>query len=117
SLGASPTLLVGGLMTAVGMATALLVPAPALAIPGMAVAALGASFVVPVVVSLAARRAGGHAGRAASYVLTIGYAGFLVGPSLVGILGELAGLRVALGVIPVAGAIILLASRTGAART
>lgn len=117
SLGASPTLLVGGLMTAVGMATALLVPAAALAIPGMAVAALGASFVVPVVVSLAARRAGGYAGRAASYVLTIGYAGFLVGPSLVGILGELAGLRIALGVIPVAGAIILLASRTGAART
>jgi hypothetical protein len=45
-------------------------------------------------------------------VLTLGYAGFLVGPSLVGMLGELAGLRVALAVVPVAGAVIAIASRT-----
>ena len=116
TLGAPTTLLVGGGMALAGMTVALLVPLPALAIAGMAVAALGASFVVPVVVSLAAERAGGYAGRAASYVLTLGYAGFLVGPSLVGILGEVAGLRVALAVIPVAGAIIAVASRTRVAR-
>jgi len=116
SLGAPATLLVSGSMTLVGMAVALAVPVTALAIAGMAVAALGASFVVPVDVSLAGRRAGAHAGRAASYVLTLGYAGFLIGPSLVGILGELAGLRAALVVIPVGAAIIALASRTRAAR-
>ena len=116
ALGAPSTLLVGGGMALAGMTVALLVPVPALAIAGMALAALGASFVVPVVVSLAAARAGGHAGRAASYVLTLGYAGFLVGPSLVGLLGEVAGLRVALAVIPIAGAIIALASRTRVAR-
>ncbi len=116
SLGAGATLLVAGSMTFVGMAVALLIPVPAIAIPGMAFAALGASFVVPVVVSLAARRAGQHAGRAASYVLTLGYAGFLVGPSLVGIMGELAGLRVALAVVPLAAAVIVVASRTGLAR-
>lgn len=115
-LGPGATLIVAGSMTLLGMTAALLVPVPALAIPGMAVAALGASFVVPVVVSLAATRAGGHAGRAASYVLTLGYAGFLVGPSLVGILGELVGLRVALAVVPLAGAVVLVASRTGVAR-
>ena len=70
----------------------------------------------PVVVSLAAARAGSHAGRAASYVLTLGYAGFLVGPSLVGVLGELAGLRVALVVVPIAAVVIAVASRTGVAR-
>jgi MFS family permease len=116
SLGAAVTLLAGGLMTLAGMSVALLVPIPALAIPGMALAALGASFVVPVAVSLAAARAGGHAGRAASYVLTLGYAGFLVGPSLVGILGEVAGLRLALALVPVAGAVIALASRSPMAR-
>lgn len=115
-LGARVTLLVAGSATFVGMAVALGVPLPAAAIPGMAVAALGASFIVPVAVSLAARRAGGHAGRAASYVLTLGYAGFLIGPSLVGILGELAGLRVALAVVPVAGAIVALASLTTVTR-
>jgi MFS family permease len=112
SLGAATTLLVAGSMTVVGMAVALVVPVPLLALPGMALAALGASFVVPVVVSLAADRAGRHAGRAASYVLTLGYAGFLVGPSLVGMLGELAGLRVALAVVPVAALVIAAASRT-----
>jgi hypothetical protein len=115
SLGAPATLLVSGSMTLAGMVVALVVPLPAVAIAGMAVAALGASFVVPVVVSLAGRRAGPHGGRAASYVLTLGYAGFLIGPSLVGILGEIAGLRVALGVIPVAAAVIALASRSRAA--
>jgi MFS family permease len=115
-LGAASTLLVGGGMALAGMTVALLVPVPAPAIGGMAIAALGASFVVPVVVSLAAERAGGYAGRAASYVLTLGYAGFLVGPSLVGLLGEVAGLRVALAVIPIAGAIIAVASRTSVAR-
>ena len=112
SLGAATTLLVAGSMTVVGMAVALVVPVPLLALPGMALAALGASFVVPVVVSLAAGRAGRHAGRAASYVLTLGYAGFLVGPSLVGMLGELAGLRVALAVVPVAALVIAAVSRT-----
>jgi MFS family permease len=112
SVGAATTLLVAGSMTVVGMAVALVVPVPLLALPGMALAALGASFVVPVVVSLAAGRAGRHAGRAASYVLTLGYAGFLVGPSLVGMLGELAGLRVALAVVPVAALVIAAASRT-----
>lgn len=112
SLGAATTLLVAGSMTVVGMAVALVVPVPLLALPGMALAALGAAFVVPVVVSLAADRAGAHAGRAASYVLTLGYAGFLVGPSLVGMLGELAGLRVALAVVPVAALVIAASSRT-----
>lgn len=115
-LGAPTTLLVAGLMTMLGMAAALLVSEPAAAIGGMAVAALGASLVVPVVVSLAARRAGPYAGRAASYVLTLGYAGFLVGPSLVGIGGELVGLRAALVVVPVAAALVVLGSRTSVAR-
>jgi hypothetical protein len=116
TLGGATTLLVAGSLIVAGMGVALLMPIPLLAIPGMAVAALGASFVVPVVVSLAAVRAGVHAGRAASYVLTLGYAGFLVGPSLVGILGELAGLRVALAVIPLAALVIVVASRRPFAR-
>ena len=116
SLGPPTTLLVAGSMSLIGMAVALAVQVPAIAIVGMAVAALGASFVVPVVVSLAGRRAGAYAGRAASYVLSLGYAGFLVGPSVVGILGELAGLRAGLIVIPVAAGIIALASRTRVAR-
>jgi MFS family permease len=112
ALGAARTLLVAAGAIVAGMAAALGFTSPAVAIAGMAVAALGASFVVPVVVSLAADRAGAHAGRAASYVLSLGYAGFLVGPSLVGLVGEAAGLRVALLVVPAAALVIGLASRT-----
>jgi MFS family permease len=116
ALGAARTLLVASAAIVAGMVAALAVTVPAVAIGGMAVAALGASFVVPVIVSLAAGRAGPHAGRAASYVLSVGYAGFLVGPSLVGLVGEAAGLRVALLVVPMAAAVIGLASRTRVAR-
>lgn len=116
SLGAQTTMLVAGVMTLAGMTVALLAPGPSLAIPGLAVGALGISFVVPVLVSLAAERAGGYAGRAASYVLSLGYAGFLIGPSLVGIGAELAGLRVALSVVPVAAVVIAIASRSSLVR-
>ena len=49
-------------------------------------------------------------------MLTLGYAGFLIGPSLVGILGELAGLRLALAVIPLAAGVIAMASRSRVVR-
>ncbi len=111
SLGAPATLLVSGVLIFVGMIVALAVPVAAIAIGAMFVAALGAAFVVPVVVSLAGRRAGRYAGRAASYVLSLGYAGFLVGPSAVGIIGELAGLRAGLAVIPLAAVVLVIASR------
>ena len=115
-LGPRDTLGVGGVATAAGMTVALLVSVPGLAIPGMAVAALGGSFVLPVILSLAAGRAGAFAGRAASYVFSLGYTGFLVAPSVVGFLSEAAGLRAGLLVIPVAGVIIALASRSRVAR-
>ncbi len=112
SLGAAPTLLASGGLIVAGMTVALAVSSVPVAIAALFAAALGAAFMVPVVISLAGRRAGPYAGRAASYVLSLGYAGFLVGPSAVGILGELAGLRVALAVIPVAALVVVIASRT-----
>ncbi len=115
-LGPAPTLLVAGGVIAGGMIVALAVPVVPIAIGAMFGAALGASLVVPVVVSMAGRRAGGFAGRASSYVLSLGYAGFLVGPSIVGLVGEVAGLRAGLAVIPVAALVIVLMSRGRAVR-
>ncbi len=115
-LGPATTLGIAGLATLTGMSLALAATGPALAIPGMAFAALGSSFMIPLILSLAARRSGAHAGRAASYVFSLGYTGFLVAPTAVGFLSEAAGLRVGLLVIPVAGAIIAFASRSRVAR-
>lgn len=115
-LGPRDTLGVAGVATSAGMSVALLATVPTLAIPGMAVAALGGSFVLPVILSLAAGRAGAFAGRAASYVFSLGYVGFLVAPTVVGLLSELGGLRVGLLVIPIGGAVIALASRLPVSR-
>lgn len=110
-LGGPSTLAVAGIATAAGMVVALTASSPTVAVPGMALAALGTSFLLPVLLSLAAQRAGAHAGRAASYVMSTGYTGLLVAPSIVGFLSEIAGLRVGLLIIPVAGIAIVLASR------
>jgi fucose permease len=115
-LGGAATLTVAGLATMAGMGVALTASTPSVAVPGMALAALGTSFLVPVILSLAARRAGHHAGRAASYVVSMGYTGLLVAPTVVGFVSEAAGLRTGLLVIPIAGLAIVAASRTRSIR-
>lgn len=46
---------------------------------------------------------------------TLGYAGFLAGPPLIGFTAEMVGLPLALGLTALAAAIIAIASRTVAA--
>jgi MFS family permease len=51
-----------------------------------------------------------RAGSAISVVTTFGYGGFLLGPPLVGGLAEVAGLRIALGIIAMAGLAVFVLS-------
>ena len=100
------TLLGAGLLAAVGMSLALATLEPILVVAGFLVVGFALSAVVPVTFSVAGDLALGRAGGAISVVTTLGYGGFLLGPVLVGGLAELLGLRVALGTIAVAGALI-----------
>ena len=100
------TLLGAGLLAAVGMSLALATLEPLLVVAGFLVVGIALSAVVPVAISVAGDLAPGRAGGAISVVTTLGYGGFLLGPVLVGGLAELLGLRVALGTIAVAGALI-----------
>src|SRR5918994_7875933 len=104
------TLLGVGLLTAVGMALALATREPLLVVAGFLVVGLALSATVPVAFSVAGDLAPGRAGGAISVVTTLGYGGFLFGPVLVGGLAEILGLRVALGTIAVAGALIFALS-------
>ena len=104
------TLLGVGLLTAVGMALALATLEPILVVVGFLVVGLALSATVPVAFSVAGDLAPGRAGGAISVVTTLGYGGFLIGPVLVGGLAEILGLRVALGTIAVAGALIFALS-------
>ena len=70
----------------------------------MVVFALSAA--APIAFSAAGDLAPERAGAAISVVTTLGYGGFLLGPVLVGGLAELAGLRLALGIVAVSGFLI-----------
>lgn len=113
------TLLGAGLLTAGGMTLALATREPLLVVAGFLVVGLALSAVVPIAFSMAGDLAPERAGAAISVVTTLGYGGFLLGPVLVGGLAELVGLRIALGTIAVAGALIfslslLVGGRRGA---
>jgi MFS family permease len=108
SFGNRKTLLAAGLFTAGGMGLALATREPLLVVCGFLVVGLALSGVAPIAFSAAGDLAPGRAGSAISAVTTLGYGGFLLGPVVVGGLAELLGLRVALGTIAVAGALIFV---------
>ena len=106
------TLVCAGLLTAAGMALALVTREPALVVGGFLVVGLALSSVAPIAFSVAGDVAPGGTGAAVSVVTTLGYGGFLLGPVLVGGLAEVLGLRAALWTIALAGiAIALLGAR------
>lgn len=93
-----------------GMAVALAVGAPWLALAGLAAFGLGLSCVVPVVFSAAAEVPGSHPGPAIAGVVTGGWAGFLLGPPLIGLLAQTVSLPWALALLPVlCGAMVAVA--------
>lgn len=91
----------GGAIAAAGLALAVAVPRFWPAVLGFALAGAGLANVVPGTFSAAGRRAG--AAEIAA-VATLGYAGFLLGPPLVGATSTLAGLAVALGLLALCAA-------------
>lgn len=112
------TLIGAGLLTAGGMALALVTSEPLLVVAGFLFVGLALAAVVPIAFSLAGDLAPGRAAAAISTVTTIAYSGFLLGPVIIGGLAEVFGLRLALGTIAVAGvSIFILSLRVKAWRT
>ena len=102
-LGNRPTLRAAGLLTTIGMALALATREPILVVCGFLVVGLALSAVVPIALSVAGGMLPERAGGASSVVTTVGYGGFLLGPILVGAVAEVLTLRVALGIVVLAG--------------
>ena len=105
--GNRPTLGASGLLAAGGMALALATTEPVLVVAGFLLVGLSLSAALPVALSLAGDMFPERAGVASSVVTTLGYVGFLLGPALVGALAELFDLRLALGLVVLAGVSIL----------
>lgn len=104
--GRVPVLRVSALLAAVGLLTMIFAPTPWLAAAGVVAWGLGSALGFPVGMSAAADDPKTAAARV-SAVATIGYLAFLVGPPLVGFVGEQVGLLhallIVLGLVAFAG--------------
>ncbi len=107
ALGARRILVGGGALAGAGLALAVLVPLPFAAALGFGLVGLGLGNVAPVAFSAAAR-VGTNPAAGVAPVATVGYAGFLLGPPIIGFLSGIAGLKGALACLVVATAVVAL---------
>jgi MFS family permease len=100
-LGRVMAIRVSGVVTCVGVIVVILAPGAALSYVGAALWGLGLAVVFPAAVSAAGELGGAYAGQTISTVVTIAYGGFLVGPPMLGFLGQHFGLSNAFWVVAV----------------
>jgi predicted MFS family arabinose efflux permease len=91
----------GTLLGVGGMLLAILLPSPITTLLGYVVLGLGIAASFPLTLSAAARIPGVAAPTAIASTTAAGYVGFVVGPPLIGLVAELSGLRIGLGVVVV----------------
>jgi len=102
---------VSGTITAVSMAVVLIVGQPWVAIVGCGLVGAGLAMIVPILYGAASRVPGTTPAAAIAAVSSIGYAGFMVGPPLIGVIAQHASLTAAMAVVVVAAAILALSAR------
>lgn len=111
SLGRVRTVTLGGVLAASGLVLAIAVPLPLIASSGFALVGLGLANVVPVLFSTAGETPGIPPSMGVAMVATLGYAGLLFGPPLIGFGGDIIGLRAMLGLLVLCALTIILVSR------
>lgn len=104
-------LLVGGATAAVAMAVVLLSGKAWVALAGFVLVGAGLAPVAPVLFSAATRVPGVSRAAAIASVTSIGYAGFMIGPPLIGGLAHATSLTVALSVIVVSASLLAFGAR------
>ncbi len=104
------TLVGGGALGVAGLGLVVAAQGVWPALAGFALVGFGASNIVPVLFSLTGRQRVMPAGLAVAAVVTVGYAGILVGPALMGFVAEVTGLTAAFGLLALLLAIVPAAS-------
>jgi MFS family permease len=107
-VGAKATVVAGGIIIVVGVALAIAAPWPGVAALGFGLVGVGCANVVPVVFSAASRVPGMSSNLAIAAVTTMGYAGFMAAPPVLGFVADGFGLAVSLAVVAIMGAAIAL---------
>lgn len=98
-------------LAAATLAAALAAGGVAFGLVAFFVLGLGLGAVVPGTFSAAGRLADLHPGQAVAYVSGLGWAGFLLGPPIIGQVAGATSLPLALGLVPLLCAFIVLAAR------
>lgn len=99
ALGGTKVIFLGGICAAGGFLLIVLVPLPEVAFLGFVLIGLGASNIVPVMFTAAGNQSVMPVGLAISAVATMGYAGILVGPALIGFVAQLSSLSVSFALV------------------
>jgi MFS family permease len=101
----------GAALAALGLGLALAVPVPAVAIVGFGMMGAGLAAVVPTIFRAAGSQPGISSAAGIAAVSTMGYAGGLMGPPLIGTMARVVTLRGSLTISLVLLAILALAGR------
>ncbi len=105
-----------GTLAGLGFAAGLAPATGAAAIAGFAALGLGLAGVVPTLFRAAADEPGVATGPALSVVSSLGYLGFLAGPPLIGGVAQLTSLRMACGLLALAGLFVVALAPNAAVR-
>ena len=101
----------GGAVTALGMGLALAVPSVPTVLVGFALTGLGVATLVPAVMHTADELPGLAPGVGLTVIGFVLRGGFLVSPTLIGLVADAASLRAALSSVAVAGLVVLVLGR------
>lgn len=100
--GRATAVLAGGLIAGAGLLLATLIPVFGVSLLGYALVGIGCANIVPVMFTLAGRQTAMPESLAIPAVTTMGYAGVLAGPALIGFVAQGASLPVAFVLVAVA---------------
>jgi MFS family permease len=111
-LGDRKLMVICGLIAFAGLALLISITIPMVVIAGFFIIGIGLSAIVPIAYSVAGSARGLPPGVGLAMVTTVGYAGFLFGPPIIGFLADLFTLRLAmLLVLALFAVMIILGSR------
>jgi fucose permease len=102
----------GGVVAATGLLLAMAIPQTAVVIVGFGLVGAGMSIIVPLAFSAAGNMPGIPAGQGIAGVASIGYAGFLAGPPVIGLLADVTSMRIAMTFVLILVATLFFSGRT-----
>lgn len=115
ALGAPAIVLGGGILVTAGMLLAVLSPWPLVVAVAFGIVGIGAANLVPASISAAARMPDVPSGIAVASVTSMGYAGFLIVPPILGFVAKWLDLSASLVLVALMG--VAIVALTGAVRT